>query len=107
VPALSLLCAGVQPQVADKLFCQHSSLVQGLDLVFVAAYQHMMSVPFVDSLLSALRDEFAELYKPGTYHYHQFDDTYKSLLSRMQNQPLQRGGASSGRPATLLVRPVR
>jgi Signal recognition particle, alpha subunit, N-terminal len=63
--------------------------VQGLDLVFVAAYQHMLSVPFVDALLTSMRDEFAAVYKPDVFDYEYFDDTYKRLLSRAQKNSVQ------------------
>lgn len=64
-------------------------MLQGLDLVFVAAYQHMLSVPFVDALLNSMRDEFAAVYKPDVFEYKYFDDTYKRLLSRAQKNTIQ------------------
>lgn len=71
--------------------------MQGLDLVFVAAYQHMLSVPFVDALLTSMRDEFAAVYKPNVFEYQYFDDTYKRLLARAQKNTVQsRSKASSG-----------
>lgn len=71
--------------------------MQGLDLVFVAAYQHMLSVPFVDALLASMRDEFAAVYKPDVFEYQYFDDTYKRLLSRAQKNTIQsRSKASNG-----------
>lgn len=63
--------------------------MQGLDLVFVAAYQHMLSVPFVDALLASMRDEFTAVYKPDVFEYKHFDDTYKRLLSRAQKNTIQ------------------
>ena len=63
--------------------------MQGLDLVVVAAYQHMLSVPFVDALLTSMRDEFAAVYKPDVFEYQYFDDTYKRLLSRAQKNSIQ------------------
>jgi hypothetical protein len=63
--------------------------LQGLDLVFVAAYQHMLSVPFVDALLTSMRDEFASVYKPDVFEYKFFDDSYKRLLSRAQKNIVQ------------------
>eukprot|EP00892_Ulva_mutabilis_P008026 jgi/Ulvmu1/5596/UM023_0133.1 len=58
----------------------------GLDLVFVAAYQHMIAVPFVDALLALLKDEFVSIYRPRVYEYKQFDDTYKRCLEKTQKQ---------------------
>lgn len=60
--------------------------VQGLDLVFVAVYQNMLNVPFVDALLALLKNEFAHIYRPKVYAYKNFDDRYKVLLGRVQQQ---------------------
>jgi Signal recognition particle, alpha subunit, N-terminal len=62
--------------------------LQALDLVFVAAYQHMLTIPYVDGLLQALRKEFAAVYKPHVYDYKHFDSAYKRLLQRIEKQAM-------------------
>lgn len=46
----------------------------------------MLNVPFVDALLALLKDDFVSIYKPNVYQYKSFDDRYKFLLEKVQNQ---------------------
>lgn len=81
--------------------------MQGLDLVFVAAYQHMITVPFVDALLALLKDEFVAIYQPQVYEYKHFDDTYKRLLEKIQKQATasknRLAGRGGGKASQVLV----
>jgi hypothetical protein len=72
-----------------QLLSLNYAVLQGLDLVFVAVYQSMLTFPFVDSLLTALRDEFAKIYRPGVQEYRSFDATYKRLLERAEAPAVQ------------------
>ncbi|CAI5509381.1 unnamed protein product [Closterium sp. Naga37s-1] len=52
-----------------------------LGLVFVAVYQRMLQLLYVDDLLTAVRDEFADgHYDPKKTTYPDFDDVFKQLL---------------------------
>lgn len=62
--------------------------LQGLNLVFVAAYQHMLNVPFVDALLALLKDDFVSIYRPNVYQYKAFDERYKFLLEKVRKQAM-------------------
>ncbi len=52
----------------------------GLGLVFVAVYQKTLSLLYVDELLTAVKNEFVTVYKPGQHEYKQFDDVFQRLL---------------------------
>ncbi|GJP54634.1 hypothetical protein CLOM_g13697 [Closterium sp. NIES-68] len=52
-----------------------------LGLVFVAVYQRILQLLYVDDLLTAVRDEFADgHYDPKKTAYPDFDDVFKQLL---------------------------
>ncbi|GIM14007.1 hypothetical protein Vretimale_17022 [Volvox reticuliferus] len=83
----------------------------GLGLVFVAVYQKTLSLLYVDELLTAVKDDFAGIYKPGHRGYKEFDDVFQRVLREAENraelskrQPIMRtavsmkqnGNASSG-----------
>lgn len=70
----------------------------GLDLVFVAAYQHMLSLPFMEALLDALKAEFATVYQPGVLEYPGFDDTYKRVRERVEKRALAAKMKTQPRP---------
>ena len=61
---------------------------QGLNLVFVAMYQHVLSLPYVDELLELIKEEFSKQYAPPQLEY-EFDDTYKRLLDRCQKRAME------------------
>ena len=54
--------------------------VQVLDVVFVAVYQHMLSIPYVDGLLQGVKLEFSRMYRPGVLDYPQFGAVYNLSL---------------------------
>ena len=81
--------------------------VQGLDLVFVAVYQQMLTVPYVDALLQALKKEFAAVYRPGVYSYPQFSDTYFKMRTRLEKLNMNSKQRQQGRSNGAAVNKVR
>lgn len=60
-------------------------VAQGLGLVFVAVYQRALKLLYVDNLLEAVKQEFADSYfKPKQYDYPKFEATYKRLLAEAE-----------------------
>ncbi|EFJ49463.1 hypothetical protein VOLCADRAFT_74239 [Volvox carteri f. nagariensis] len=58
----------------------------GLGLVFVAVYQKTLSLLYVDELLTAVKDEFVGVYKPGQRDYKGFDDVFNRLLREAETR---------------------
>jgi Signal recognition particle, alpha subunit, N-terminal len=54
----------------------------------VAAYQQVLSLPYVDTLLGMLRDEFAVVYKPNVFRYPQFDAVCTRLLQKVEKHAM-------------------
>ncbi|KAJ3670191.1 hypothetical protein LUZ60_010515 [Juncus effusus] len=50
-----------------------------LGLVFVAVYQRIFHLLYVDDLLTAVRDEFCAVYDPKRMEYSDFDETFRQL----------------------------
>ncbi|KAL8139286.1 hypothetical protein V2J09_005307 [Rumex salicifolius] len=50
-----------------------------LGLVFVAVYQRILHLLYVDDLLSMVKREFSEIYDPKRVEYGDFDDIYRQL----------------------------
>lgn len=50
-----------------------------LGLVFVAVYQRILHLLYVDDLLSMVKQSFAEIYDPKRMAYDDFDDTFRQL----------------------------
>ncbi|XVF89283.1 hypothetical protein PTKIN_Ptkin19aG0117600 [Pterospermum kingtungense] len=50
-----------------------------LALVFVAVYQHILQLLYVDDLLAKVRREFLEIYDPKRTVYDDFDDIFRQL----------------------------
>ncbi|KAK9149780.1 hypothetical protein Scep_008537 [Stephania cephalantha] len=50
-----------------------------LGLVFVAVYQRILHLLYVDDLLSMMKREFAEIYDPKRTVYDEFDDVFRQL----------------------------
>lgn len=64
-----------------------------LGLVFVAVYQRMLHLLYVDELLEKVMREFSILFIPTRTVYHEFDDTYRQLLKEAEaNSQLKRAG---------------
>lgn len=64
-----------------------------LGLVFVAVYQRMLHLLYVDELLEKVMLEFSMLFVPTRTMYREFDDTYRHLLKEAEaNSQLKRGG---------------
>jgi hypothetical protein len=81
----------------DELSGCRKLFVQGLDLVFVAAYQQFLTVPYVDVLLQALREEFSQIYRPDVFDYPQFSETYNRILTKMEKQHMNTKMRTQGR----------
>ncbi|KAG0593043.1 hypothetical protein KC19_1G300800 [Ceratodon purpureus] len=64
-----------------------------LGLVFVAVYQRMLHLLYVDELLEKVMREFSVLFVPTRTVYREFDDTYRQLLKEAEaNSQLKRAG---------------
>ncbi|GLT25368.1 hypothetical protein SLA2020_005000 [Shorea laevis] len=50
-----------------------------LGLVFVAVYQRILHLLYVDDLLAMVKREFAEIYDPKRTDYNDFDETFRQL----------------------------
>ncbi|MBA0789900.1 hypothetical protein Gohar_014580, partial [Gossypium harknessii] len=50
-----------------------------LGLVFVAVYQRILHLLYVDDLLALVRREFSEIYDPKRTVYNDFDETFRQL----------------------------
>ncbi|KAF8052515.1 hypothetical protein N665_1549s0002 [Sinapis alba] len=50
-----------------------------LGLVFVAVYQRILHLLYVDDLLSMVKQSFAEIYDPKRMSYDDFDETFRQL----------------------------
>ncbi|XP_009614623.1 uncharacterized protein [Nicotiana tomentosiformis] len=50
-----------------------------LGLVFVAVYQRILHLLYVDELLAMVKREFSEIYDPKKTVYNEFDDVFKQL----------------------------
>ncbi|XXG81424.1 hypothetical protein AAC387_Pa09g2061 [Persea americana] len=50
-----------------------------LGLIFVAVYQKILHLLYVDDLLSMVKQEFSQIYDPKRIDYEDFDDTFRQL----------------------------
>ncbi|CAF2030596.1 signal recognition particle receptor subunit alpha [Brassica napus] len=50
-----------------------------LGLVFVAVYQKILQLLYVDDLLSMVKQSFSEIYDPKRMRYDDFDETFRQL----------------------------
>ncbi|KAF7148015.1 hypothetical protein RHSIM_Rhsim03G0257400 [Rhododendron simsii] len=50
-----------------------------MGLVFVAVYQRILHLLYVDDLLSMVKREFSEIYDPKRTFYNDFDDAFRQL----------------------------
>lgn len=50
-----------------------------LGLVFVAVYQRILHLLYVDELLAMVKHEFSEIYDPKRMNYNDFDETFRQL----------------------------
>ncbi|KAI4344285.1 hypothetical protein L6164_011531 [Bauhinia variegata] len=50
-----------------------------LGLVFVAVYQRILHLLYVEDLLAMVKREFSEIYDPKRTAYHDFDETFRQL----------------------------
>ncbi|GAQ87478.1 signal recognition particle receptor [Klebsormidium nitens] len=57
-----------------------------LGLVFVAVYQRILQLLYVEELLAAVKAEFAPTYKEGKYSYKGFDDKFQRMLQAAETR---------------------
>ncbi|CAN6321822.1 unnamed protein product [Urochloa humidicola] len=75
----------LEERSADASFSQDNYALKwtfhnDLGLVFVAVYQKILHLLYVDDLLAAVRNEFAQIYDPKrTDYHHDFTDTFRQL----------------------------
>eukprot|EP01018_Ginkgo_biloba_P018751 Gb_28578 [translate_table: standard] len=55
-----------------------------LGLVFVAVYQRILHLLYVDELLAIVKHEFTKIYDPRRTVYTDFDDTFRQLLKEVE-----------------------
>ncbi|PIA54810.1 hypothetical protein AQUCO_00901004v1 [Aquilegia coerulea] len=74
-----------------------------LGLIFVAVYQRILHLFYVDHLLATVKREFSQLYDPKKTVYYDFDDVYRQLQEEAEaraeelkkSSKLQFGGSRS------------
>jgi signal recognition particle receptor subunit alpha len=74
----------LEDRAADATFSQDGHALKwtfnnDLGLVFVAVYQRVLHLLYVDDLLAAVRKEFSQIYHPRRSTYHDFDDVFRQL----------------------------
>ncbi|KAI3875868.1 hypothetical protein MKW92_034656 [Papaver armeniacum] len=55
-----------------------------LGLIFVAVYQKILHLLYVDDLLSIVKKEFSEIYDPKRTKYYDFDDVFRQLRNEVE-----------------------
>lgn len=76
-----------------------------LGLVFVAIYQRILNLLYVDELLSAVRQEFSLIYQPKRRVYDEFDETFRQLHKEAEARAEEmRKLKQAGKAAPLLGR---
>lgn len=74
----------LEERSADASFSQDTYALKwtfnnDLGLVFVAVYQRMLHLLYVDDLLAAVRKEFSQIYDPKRVSYDGFGDVFRQL----------------------------
>jgi signal recognition particle receptor subunit alpha len=74
----------LEERSADASFSQDNYALKwtfhnDLGLVFVAAYQKILHLLYVDDLLAAVRREFSHIYDPKRTSYNDFRDIFRQL----------------------------
>ncbi|XP_062209534.1 uncharacterized protein LOC133911345 [Phragmites australis] len=74
----------LEERSADASFSQDNHALKWtfhneLGLVFVAVYQRMLHLLYVDDLLAAVRKEFSQIYDPKRTNYDDFSDIFRQL----------------------------
>ncbi|XP_075514519.1 uncharacterized protein LOC142549450 [Primulina tabacum] len=57
-----------------------------LGLVFVAVYQRIFHLLYVDDLLSMVKQEFSQIYDPKRTSYYDFDDVFQQLKKEAESR---------------------
>ncbi|KAJ4913588.1 signal recognition particle receptor alpha subunit family protein [Raphanus sativus] len=66
-----------------------------LGLVFVAVYQRILHLLYVDDLLSMVKESFSEIYDPKRMSYDDFDESLGSLGRKLR--PVSKSGLDGGK----------
>jgi signal recognition particle receptor subunit alpha len=74
----------LEERSADASFSQDNYALKWtfhneLGLVFVAVYQRILHLLYVDDLLAVVRKEFSQIYDPKRTDYHDFTDIFRQL----------------------------
>ncbi|CAI0433843.1 unnamed protein product [Linum tenue] len=71
-----------------------------LGLVFVAVYQRILRLLYVDEMLSMVKREFCEIYDPKRVDYNDFDETFRQLRKEAEARTEElKKSKQVGRPA--------
>ncbi|MCL7039684.1 hypothetical protein MKW94_013812, partial [Papaver nudicaule] len=72
-----------------------------LGLIFVAVYQKILHLLYVDDLLALVKKEFSEIYDPKRMNYYDFDDVFRQLRNEVEAraEELKRSKQVGGRAA--------
>ncbi|KAF3527910.1 hypothetical protein DY000_02036949 [Brassica cretica] len=62
-----------------------------LGLVFVAVYQRILHLLYVDDLLSMVKESFSEIYDPKRMSYDDFDETFRQLRMEAEARGMTNG----------------
>ncbi|OIT01536.1 PREDICTED: signal recognition particle receptor subunit alpha-like [Nicotiana attenuata] len=72
-----------------------------LGLVFVAVYQRILHLLYVDELLAMVKREFSEIYDPKKTVYNEFDDVFQQLRKEAEARAEEmKKSKQVGKPAT-------
>ncbi|CAN6290971.1 unnamed protein product [Urochloa humidicola] len=97
----------LEERSADASFSQDNYALKwtfhnDLGLVFVAVYQKILHLLYVDDLLAAVRNEFSQIYDPKRTNYHDFTDIFRQLHleaeARAEEMKKSKQQAISSRP---------
>ncbi|XP_042432477.1 signal recognition particle receptor subunit alpha-like [Zingiber officinale] len=73
-----------------------------LGLVFVAVYQRILHLLYVDDLLAAVRREFSQIYDPKRITYDDFNETFRQLQKEAEARAEEmRKSKQAGRASTM------
>ncbi|KAI9146135.1 Longin-like domain-containing protein [Paraphysoderma sedebokerense] len=67
-------------------------LANEVDLVFVAVYQRILQLPYIDDLLEAIRNAFLTLFEPQIrdpsviHSYQDFDEKFEKILYAIEDR---------------------
>jgi len=69
-------------------------------LVFVAVYQSILKLLYVDDLLAKVREAFAERYKPGQLDFREFEDEFQRIRDLAEKKSIDSKRAQKTTPSS-------